>query len=307
MPVGIVSVIVLVLLQSWHMLQSLWYYVFAGIIAGAAASALIPKARLSKLFATPQGTLLPVSAVAGIVSPLCTYGTVPFFMGLLKHGMPIGPVGAFLAASAAINPQVIVLTAGTLGVRMAVGQVIAVFVMSLLVGAFASSSHQQKHADTEIAPSESGGKCHRHDKPGVKLSPWQEFWRNTLGISEHVFLYFLLGIIAANAVLVVTRGSFFYTLLGSSHWFAIPLAGLLAVPLYVCGGAMIPLLAVGSNLGMSQGAILAFLIIGPSTRIAPLVGMSAIFTKRAMVLYVIFVLGFAIACGFLYDLLLRIS
>jgi uncharacterized membrane protein YraQ (UPF0718 family) len=181
-----------------------------------------------------------------------------------------------------------------------------VFVISVLVGRFVALSHRRKLTEPWSEGVECGRVSDRHKMSHGQLGPWATFRKNSLGIAEHVLLYFLLGILVASAVSVLTGGSFFSTLLGAQRWFAIPLAGVLAIPLYMCGGAVIPMLAVGGASGMSQGAILAFLIVGPSTRITPLVGMCSIFTKRALAFYAAFVICFAILSGLIYDALLRL-
>jgi hypothetical protein len=215
--------------------------------------------------------------------------------------MPVGPVAAFLVASVAVNPQVFLLTVGTLGWRMAVGQAVVVFAAAVIVGMLASSSCKQKLDDALNGRDDGHSHVGWHDRHAEHSRTWSAFLQTSLGIAEHVLLYFILGILIANAVAMLMGGDLFAALMGSNRWFAIPLAGLLSIPMYVCGGAMIPFLAVGGKMGMSQGAILAFLIVGPSTRIAPLVGMSSIFTKRALMLYVLIVVCLAMAGGFAYD------
>ena len=296
------QVILRVLLQSWDMLLSLWYYVIAGIVAGGLASAFIRKESLTKLFSVRIGALLPVAAVAGMASPLCTYSTVPFFTGLLRQGMPIGAVAAFLVASASINPQLLVLSRGTLGIQMVIGQVVSIFLMAVVIGKFASATHQKKIAEIDNDVDAKDVKC----KLSVQRSAWQEFSRSTLGICEHISLYFLLGIIAANAVLIITGGKFFDAWLGPGHWYSVPLAGLCAVPLYACGGAMLPILKIGASNGMTQGAILAFLIAGPATRVTSLIGISTIFTRRVVVMYVVYVVIFSTLCGLAFDALMKL-
>ena len=44
----------------------------------------------------------------------------------------------------------------------------------------------------------------------------------------------------------------------------------LGVPFYSCGGAAIPFVEVLSDMGMNKGAVLAFLIAGPATKLGTL-------------------------------------
>lgn len=297
-----VSVIILVFLGSWEMLKNLWYYIVAGIIAGSMASVLLPAERLTKLFSGKAGKLLPISAVAGIGSPLCTYSTVPFFMGLLKKGMPVGPVATFLVASSALNPQMILLTAGALGWRMAVVQGISVLVMAVLVGILASTVDRNTLVSFTTVKDLSRHERHGHTNQTVSI--WRQLIHSALGIAEHVVFYFVIGIIVANTVAVlVSMSGLLNHVSNLARWYTVPLASVVGIPLYVCGGAAIPLLRVGGDLGVSQGAILAFLIVGPATRIVQLVGLSTVFNKRAVVMYVLFIMLFGTILGLGVDIM----
>jgi uncharacterized membrane protein YraQ (UPF0718 family) len=284
------------------MLSKLWYYIVAGIVVGSVATVLLPTEQLTKLFQKKIGKLLPVSAIAGIASPLCTYSTVPFFIGLLKKGMPAGPVATFLVASSALNPQMIMLTAGALGWRMAVVQIISVAIMAILVGSATSMASAHKVVNL---PSDSDLSRHeRHGRTTNQSSIWKQLADSALGIAEHVVLYFVIGVIVASAVSVLVSNSGVLNHIASlARWYTVPLASLIGIPLYVCGGAAIPLLRVGSDLGVSQGAILAFLIVGPATRIVQLAGLSTVFKKQAVIAYVLFVIAFAMILGFSIDML----
>jgi len=50
-------------------------------------------------------------------------------------------------------------------------------------------------------------------------------------------------------------------------------------------------------MGMSPGAVLAFLIAGPATRITALTALAVLFKKRAVVIYVILLLIFSTFLG----------
>jgi uncharacterized membrane protein YraQ (UPF0718 family) len=75
------------------------------------------------------------------------------------------------------------------------------------------------------------------------------------------------------------------------------------IPLYSCGGAAIPVLYQLSELGMTKGAILAFFISGPSTRISNLVIMKSVFSLRLLIIYLSIVLVGAVILGYVYNLI----
>ena len=93
-------------------------------------------------------------------------------------------------------------------------------------------------------------------------------------------------------------------LFGVQSAFAVPLAAVVGLPLYVSGSAAIPLLQSLLAGGVSPGAMLAFLIAGPGTSAGVLVGIATILKRRAIVYYVACLLVGAVVLGYLYDFLL---
>ena len=74
----------------------------------------------------------------------------------------------------------------------------------------------------------------------------------------------------------------------------------LGVPFYSCGGAAIPLVRVLGEMGMNRGAILAFFIAGPSTKIETLVAYKSVMGFRFLIFYLIITLSGAFIGGFLF-------
>lgn len=91
---------------------------------------------------------------------------------------------------------------------------------------------------------------------------------------------------------------------GVQNAFAVPLAAVIGLPLYVSGNAAIPLLQSLLAGGVSPGAMLAFLITGPGTSAGVLAGIATILKRRAILYYVACLLVGAVALGYLYDFLL---
>jgi uncharacterized membrane protein YraQ (UPF0718 family) len=91
---------------------------------------------------------------------------------------------------------------------------------------------------------------------------------------------------------------------GSHSVFAVPLASLIGLPLYVNGDSSIPLLQSLMQSGVSGGAMLAFMITGPGTSAGVLAGIATIMKKKAIALYVAYLFVGAILLGYAYDIIL---
>jgi uncharacterized membrane protein YraQ (UPF0718 family) len=92
-------------------------------------------------------------------------------------------------------------------------------------------------------------------------------------------------------------------LFGAHTVFAVPLAALVGLPLYVNGDSSIPLIQSLMQSGVGAGAMLAFMITGPGTSAGVLAGIATIMKKKAIALYVAYLLVGSIILGYSYDLL----
>ncbi|HIE38284.1 MAG TPA: permease, partial [Anaerolineae bacterium] len=88
-------------------------------------------------------------------------------------------------------------------------------------------------------------------------------------------------------------------LLGEGRWESVLLAGALGVPLYTCGGSAVPVLTTLLQTGMSPAVALAFLLSGPATRVTALAAVGSLLNRRALVIYVAYVVAGAVIIGLL--------
>ena len=99
-------------------------------------------------------------------------------------------------------------------------------------------------------------------------------------------------------------GTWIAALFGSGKVYGVPLAATLGLPLYVSSEASLPLVRALLDSGMSQGAVMAFLIAGSGTSIGAIAGALTIARWRVVALVVGVLWVGAIAAGFGYNLLL---
>ena len=301
MPADFPSKVVAVMLSSWRLIGQLWYYLAVGILLAAWLDQAVPFNRLRRLFDKGRCDIA-LAALTGAASPLCTYGTVPVLVQLLRHGVSPAPLLTFLVASSLMNPQLFVLILGGLGLEMALAQLLSVVMLSLAVGIIAGCWQPlpllNRNAivaspasnESEIAVTDS-------------TFSWSRLLSQVVSLTESVGLYFVVGIIIAAAIEVFVPSAWVVKLLGEEHWYSVLIAGSLGVPFYACGGGAIPWIRVLLDEGMSRGAALAFFLAGPATRVTALAALATVLSRRALVLYMAFVLVGAVGLGYLFNLL----
>jgi hypothetical protein len=289
----VVQILRLSAAEVWQLLP----YFLVGVLASEALRYTPVANILERGCRRHPAVAIPAAALLGIVSPLCTYGTVPLVLQLLRAGVPIAPLATFLSASSLMNPQLLVLSWGGLGPSIALARLTAVFSFGILLGAL-------MHVLPErwlVSP----GQREVLTKP-PKPRPtfgWLPFLRGSAQMLQFVGFYLMLGILIGAVIEVAVPGRWIVAVFGGGGWYQVLLAALLGVPLYACGGGVIPLIRSLIEQGMAPAAALAFLIAGPATRVPPLMALATIVRPLVVVVYVILLIGYSVLAGLLYRTL----
>lgn len=75
-----------------------------------------------------------LATVIGAVSPLCSCGVIPVIAALLTSGVPLAPVMSFWLASPSMDPEILLLSAGSVEWPLAVWRLASTFAMSFGAG-----------------------------------------------------------------------------------------------------------------------------------------------------------------------------
>ena len=299
-----IETIPLFLESYWKTLTNLLPYLIAGILI----SELLKFTSWTKIIYkwTTKSPFIAVlsAAVIGMVSPLCTYGTIPVVIELYKSGVRVAPLVTFLAASSLINPQLFIMTVGgikDIGLEIAVTLAIAVFIFSLALGILTSFIPEKYIIKKNIKLYEDGG-CNiiKRDK---KIFMIKQYFINCFKNLKNVGFYLLIGIFLATILQFYIPSALVINAVGQRHRVrSILFSALLGVPLYACGWGAIA--TVNSMLhakdGMGKGSALAFFIVGSATRPAPLSAMASLFTPLFLVGYCLFLIVSSVLMGLAY-------
>ena len=75
-----------------------------------------------------------MATLVGALSPFCSCGVVPIIAALLLGGVPLAPVMSFWLASPSMDPEIFILSVGSIGGELAIWRLAATFAMSLSGG-----------------------------------------------------------------------------------------------------------------------------------------------------------------------------
>lgn len=103
-------------MQTWLtvfvsvMTQAIPFLVF-GVVLSAVIAVFVPPSFFAKALPKHPALAVPTASVAGVVLPGCECASVPVAGALVRRGVTPAAAFAFLLASPAVNPIVLVSTA----------------------------------------------------------------------------------------------------------------------------------------------------------------------------------------------------
>ena len=145
--------------------------------------------------------------------------------------------------------------------------------------------------------------CGSNVKPKKEDNRWLRIWLSTWKDFKQVFPYLLIGI---------SLGAFIYGFMptdliaeyaGEGHWYAIPIAAVIGIPLYIRAEAVIPLSAALVAKGMALGSVMALIIGSAGASLTEVILLKSIFKNQMIIAFLTVILGMAMAAGYLYSFL----
>ncbi len=127
---------------------------------------------------------------------------------------------------------------------------------------------------------------------GIRFG-YKEVWGDIVG-------WFYIGVLLAGLITTLVPDDLMVTLLGGgvSSMLVMLVVG---VPLYICATASTPVAAALIMKGVSPGAALVFLLVGPATNITSLSVLTGILGKKSTLLYLIIISVCAVLFGLGVD------
>lgn len=235
------------------------------------------------------------TSALGIASPLCMYGTIPIAVSFSRSGIKDDWLVAFMMSSVLLNTQLIIYSAALGNPALAV-RIVSCFFCGIAAGLLIRFLYREKPF-FNFSGFDEPKSC--DTDPNILLRYLKNLWCNVKATG----LYFLIGIVLSALFQRYVPTEAMTSLFGGNEAFGVLIAATIGVPLYACGGGTIPLLQAWLYDGMSMGSAAAFMITGPATKITNLGALKIVLGIRRFILYLAFVMAFALLTGLVVNLI----
>ena len=201
-----------------------------------------------------------------------------------------------MMSSILLNPQLIIYSA-SLGQTALIVRIVSCFLCGIVAGFLVRVFFKNKSFFNFNGFDEPKN---RDINPNILL----RFLKNIGRDIKATELYFHIGIALSALFQRYVPIDVMTTLFGGNKAFGVLMAATIGVPLYVCGGRTIPLLQQWLWDGMSMGSASAFMITGLATKITNLGAVEIILGAKRFVLYILYVILYALITGWIINLII---
>ncbi len=237
---------------------------FISILMGI-INAYFPIDRLRNFLQTHRlyGMQYVVASVFGAITPFCSCSSIPLFIGFVKGGIPLGVTFAFLITSPLVNEVAVAMFLGAFGWRVTLIYVLSGILLGVVGGWLLSFFHLERYLSPWVQQLQQQSIHQTSEWEQQNIGFFQRLpsiVRDALGILKGVILYVLIGVGIGATMHGYVPEDFFAQYLSSEQWFAVPLAVILAVPMYANAAGIVPIVQVFVAKGVSLGTAIAFMM-----------------------------------------------
>jgi uncharacterized membrane protein YraQ (UPF0718 family)/copper chaperone CopZ len=285
--------------RCWTTMCELSPWLLLGILISGVLHVTLPKNFVRKRFRGFRGVVQ--SVLLGVPLPLCSCGVIPAGIGLKNDGASDGAAVGFLISTPQTGIDSVLVSASFFGWPFAVFKMVTAAVTGIVGGWLTEVSVDANAVENPV------------DLPVVSSvtksqTPWWiELWSHAMEVLHSIWLWLLIGV--AVSALIGTFGfeSVIKQVGDAGLLPAMLLMLLIAIPLYVCATASVPIAAALVQSGLPPAVALVFLMAGPATNLTTMGAIKKRFGWRVLAIYLGTLIAGSFLAAFLFDWVLSAS
>lgn len=246
-----------------------------------------------------------IAAGFGALTPFCACSTLPMTVGFLNAGVPFGATMSFLIASPLLNPIIIAMLGALVGIKAMFIYVAIAFFCAVFFGWGLQKVDAQKYVKNV--------RLKTHSCCSTKTIELKELsWGQKIAIALRtgwdtlcpISWYLIIGVALGAVIYGYMPSDWILKIAGPDNPFAVPVAAIIGVPLYIRAETAIPIGVALMGKGMSIGAVVALVIGGAGMAIPEMSMLASIFKKKLVAMIVAVIFLTAVISGYLFNVFL---
>jgi uncharacterized membrane protein YraQ (UPF0718 family) len=248
-----------------------------------------------------------MASLFGVVTPFCSCSSVPLFIGFVRGGIPLGVTFAFLITSPLVNEVAIGLFVGLFGLKTTIIYVVSGVLLGTISGVILQKLKLERFLTPWVKEVLANAQRDQDLFEAEKQSFSQRLpviWAEVVKILKGIIPYVLIGIAIGGLMHGYIPERFFEKYMDKDNLLAVPIATILAVPMYSNASGILPVVQVLVAKGIPLGTAIAFMmgVVGLSLPEAML--LKKVMTLKLIAIFFGVVTLCIIISGYLFNLIL---
>ncbi|MFR9511866.1 MAG: permease [Rikenellaceae bacterium] len=246
-----------------------------------------------------------LASIFGAITPFCSCSSIPLFIGFVKGGIPLGVTFAYLITSPLVNEVAVAMFLGTFGVKATLIYAGSGILMGVIGGFILGKLKLDKYLSPwvqQIQANAAAEQIEWEESKATFIERLPSILSDAWKIVRGVLVYVIIGIAIGGAMHGYVPEDFFTEQLSADKWYGVPLAVILAVPMYANAAGVVPIIQVFVTKGVPLGTAIAFMmgVVGLSLPEA----LKKVMTWKLIAIFFGTITLFIILLGYLFNLVL---
>lgn len=243
-----------------------------------------------------------LASILGAVTPFCSCSSIPLFVGMMQARIPLGIALSFLITSPLVNEIAIVLFWVSYGWKVTLVYILSGIVLGVVGGIILDKLGMSKH----IAEWLKQLKTTKADVVKDKRTLSQrlpEINRDAINTLKKLVPYIFVGIAIGSFIHGYVPQSFFEKYISESNPFAVPIAVIMGMPLYIDAVGILPILEALVDKGVQLGTAIAFMMGSIGLSVPEALLLKKVMQKKLIIAFFSVIGVGMILLGYLFNLM----
>jgi uncharacterized membrane protein YraQ (UPF0718 family) len=239
-----------------------------------------------------------LAAGVGVATPFCSCSAVPMFIGMVEAGVPIGVTFSFLVSAPTVNEVALVMLFGLYGFGVGSAYLATGLAIAVVAGIAIGRMSPEKWIEPYVFEIRMGS-------VEVARPSLRERSRDSIAYTKNILKRIWPWVLAGLGVGALIHGyvpvDFIARVAGPANPFAVPVAVLVAIPLYSNAAGTIPVVQALVGKGLPMGTALAFMMGVVALSFPEFMLLRKVMKWQLLAVYASVVGAGIIAVGYLFN------
>ena len=242
------------------------------------------------------------ASLLGAITPFCSCSSIPLFVGMMQARIPLGIALSFLITSPLVNEIAIAIFWVSYGWKITLIYILSGIVLGVIGGIILDRLGMSEYVADWIKSLEHTQTDTQKDNRSFK-ERLPEVNKEALSTLRKLIQYIFIGLAIGSFIHGYVPQSFFENYISKSNPFAVPIAVILSIPLYIDAVGVLPIIESLVTKGVPLGTAIAFMMGSIGLSLPEALLLKKVMQKKLIIAFFTTIGIGMILSGYVFNLL----